>query len=87
MFELFLCRCFRFYFVFFLSMLNLKMVFYECEKLVKYCKWWGVLDEVMVMKLEKVFIVVFLKVFVVVLEVLESIMRKFFVDDGFLGSK
>ncbi|XP_073393546.1 uncharacterized protein [Physcomitrium patens] len=82
-----LIRCFRFYPVSLLSMLNPKMALYECEKLAKYCKRRGVLDEVTAMKLEKVPTAVPLKALAAALEASESTMRKFSVDDGFLGSK
>lgn len=85
--ELLSCRCFRFYPVSLLSMLNPKMALYECEKLAKYCKRRGVLDEVTAMKLEKVPTAVPLKALAAALEASESTMRKFSVDDGFLGSK
>jgi len=64
------------------------MPLYECDKLARYCKRRGVLDDVTAMKLETVPTAISLKGLAIALEASENNMKNFAADSNveFLGN-
>lgn len=63
-------------------MLNPAMHLYECDKLARYCKRRGVLDDVTAFELEKVPTATSLKGLAIALEASESNMKNFSADSS-----